>query len=115
MNTLRWTARTTLGLLLCSGLALCAAYFFSNLPWSAFVPILFVIVIVAIAVRYGVTVGILGSLISAAIFARLLYSPFHSLEVDDTTARAALAWMILGGTVIPYLLLPGLHSRGNKK
>ncbi len=115
VNTLKWTARTTLGLLLCSGLALCAAYCFSRLTWNAFVPLLFGVVIIAIAVRYGVTVGILGSLVSAAIFAHLLYSPYHSLEVDDRTARAALAWMILGGTVVPYLLLPGLHPRRNKK
>lgn len=115
MNTLKWTFRTTLGVLLCSGLAVCAAYFLSNLPWSAFVPVLFVFVIVAVAVHYGVTVGILGSIISAVIFAHLLYSPLHNLEVSDTTARAALAWMILGGTVIPYFLLPGVHSRDNKK
>jgi hypothetical protein len=49
------------------------------------------------------------------IFAHLLYAPLHSFAVDDKTARASLAWMVLGGIAIPYLLLPGMGSRRNKK
>lgn len=114
MNTVKWTLRTALGLLLCSALAFGAAYLFSNHPWNVFLPLLFVLVIVAIADRYGVTVGILGSIVSAAIFAHILFSPVHTFQVEDETARAALAWMILGGTAIPYLVLPGLHSQSKK-
>ncbi len=112
LDTLKWTARTTLGLLLCSVLACGAAYLFSNLSWNVFLPLLFVIVIVGIAAHFGVMVGILGSILSAGIFMHVLYSPLHSFRVEDGTARAALAWMILGGIAIPYLVLPGLRSRG---
>jgi len=115
VDTLKWTARTTTGLLLCAGAALGAAYLFSNQPASVFVPLLFVIVIVAIAARFGVAVGILGSIVSAIIFAHQLFSPLHSIAVNDDTARATLAWMVLGGIAIPYLVLPGLRSRSNKK
>lgn len=114
LETVKWTARTIWGLLLCSALAVGSGYAFSNHPSRVFLPFLFVIVIVAIAARYGVMVGILGSIVSAVIFAHLLYSPLHSIEVDDITARASLAWMILGGIAIPYLVLPGLRS-GTKK
>lgn len=114
LDTLRWTARTAWGLLLCSALAVGSAYLFSNHPSMVILPFLFVIVIVAIATRYGVMVGILGSVVSAGIFARLLYAPLHSFRVDDATARAALAWMILGGIAIPYLVLPGIRSRTKK-
>lgn len=113
IDTLKWTARTTVGVLLCTALAVGTALLFSNHPWSVFLPIVFVVVIVLIAMRYGVTVGILGSIISAVIFAHLLYEPLYSLQVNDTTERAALAWMILGGIAIPYLVLPG--TRSNKK
>ncbi len=118
LATLKWTVRTMVGLVICTGLAFAAADAFSNHPWGVFLPFLFVIVIVAAAARYGVTVGILGSIISAAIFAHLLYAPLHSFRVEDESARAALAWMILGGIAIPYLMFPGLRSRAkspNKK
>jgi len=114
LDTLKWTVRTAWGLSLCSALAVGSAYLFSNRPSSVILPFLFVVVIVAIAARYGVMVGILGSVISAGIFARLLYAPLHSFRVNDATARAALAWMILGGIAIPYLVLPGLRSRTKK-
>jgi K+-sensing histidine kinase KdpD len=113
-DTLKWTARTAWGLLLCSTLALVSAYIFSNHRAAVFVPFLFVLVIVAIAARYGVPVGILGSIISAMIFARLLFAPMHSLQVASATERASLAWMVLGGVAIPYLVIPGLRSRTKK-
>lgn len=114
LDTLKWTARTVWGLLLCSALAVGCSYLFSNHPASIFVPFVFVLVIVAVAARYGVMVGILGSVASAIIFARQLYSPLNSIHVSDSSARAALAWMVLGGIAIPYLLLPGWRSRSRK-
>ncbi len=113
-KTLKWTARTAWGLVLCAGMAVGSAYLFSNHPASVFLPLVFVVVIVAIAARYGVAVGILGSIVSALIFAHELFPP-AGLEVSDPRARAALAWMVLGGIAIPYLVLPGLRSHSNKK
>jgi K+-sensing histidine kinase KdpD len=115
LDTVKWTARTMWGFILCCGLALASAYTFSTHAAKLVLPFAFVLVIVAVAARYGVMVGILGSIGSALIFAHLLYAPMHSFQVDDTTARASLAWMVLGGIAIPYLLFPGLRSRGNHK
>ncbi len=114
LETLKWTARTTWGLVICATLAVASAYLFSKQSWIIFLPILFVAVLVAVAMRYGVMVGILGSVMCAAIFAHLLFSPLHSLRVADDTARASLAWMVLGGVAIPYLVLPGLRGRSKK-
>ncbi len=111
METLKWTARTTWGLIICATMAVGCSYLFSTQPWIFFLPVLFVVVIVAVAARYGVMVGILGSIVSAGIFAHLLFSPLHSLRVDNDTARASLAWMLLGGIAIPYLMLPGLRDK----
>ncbi|ABF39261.1 hypothetical protein Acid345_0256 [Candidatus Koribacter versatilis Ellin345] len=115
LETLKWTARTVWGLLICTTLAIGCSYLFSAQPWIIFLPIGFVVVIVAVAARYGVMVGILGSILTAAIFAHLLFTPLHSFRVEDDAARASLAWMLLGGIAIPYLLLPDLRSRNDKK
>ena len=114
LETVRYTARTMWGFILCCGLALASAYLVSDRA-KVFLPFAFVLVIVAIAARYGVMVGILGSIGSAIIFAHLLYSPLHSFQVDDATARTGLAWMVLCGIAIPYLVLPGVHHRSNDK
>ena len=114
LDTVRYTARTMWGFILCCGLALASSYLVSDRA-KVFLPFAFVLVIIAVAARYGVMVGILGSIASAIIFAHLLYSPLHSFHVDDVTARTGLAWMVLGGIAIPYLVLPGVHSRGNDK
>lgn len=114
LDTLKWTARTVWGLLICSVLAVGSAYLFSHHPARVFLPLLFVIVIVGVAARYGVMVGLLGSIVSAIIFARLLYLPYHSIHVEDLHARASLAWMVLAGIAIPYIVLPGLRSRTKK-
>ena len=111
---MRFTARTMWGFILCCGLALASVYLVSD-HVKVFLPFVFVLVLIAIAARYGVMVGILGSIASAIIFARLLYAPIHSFEVQDMTARTGLAWMVLGGIAIPYLVLPGVRSRSSKK
>ena len=54
----------------------------------------------------GIAVGIIGSLLSAAIFATTLFSPLGSLWISDLTARRNLAWMVLAGVVLSYLFAP---------
>jgi hypothetical protein len=44
--------------------------------------------------------------VAAAIFAALLFSPVHSMHVQDEDARATLAWMILLSVSVSYLLFP---------
>lgn len=68
------------------------------------VPVAFVIVVVLVALRFGALAGIGGSLVGAAIFARWLYAPLGSLQVQDAAARDHLGWMLLAGISLSYLL-----------
>jgi K+-sensing histidine kinase KdpD len=100
---------TAIGLAICTAAAITAARLFVNSEWRALVPWVFVIVLVSLAVIYGTAVGVLGSLISALIFAYWLYAPVGALQVGPG-ARNSLAWMIVGGVALSYLLAPGFHD-----
>jgi len=89
------------------------AQLFAGHHLKVFLPLWFVAALVALAVRYGLVVGIVGSLLSAAIFATTLFSPIGSLWISDHAARQNLAWMVLGGVVLSYLLAPS-DSRTRK-
>ncbi len=110
-SAVRLTARTVWGVTVCLLLAVAASYIFSAHPEKVFVPIGFVVVLVLASALYGPMAGILGSVISALVFARLLYSPVGSINIENHAARQSLSWMILGGVAIPYLLLPGMRGQ----
>jgi len=99
------------GVLIASGAAYGLARLFAGHHLKVFLPLWFVAVLVALAVRYGIMVGIAGSLLSAAIFATTLFSPVGSLWISDHAARQNLAWMVLGGVALSYLLAPGDSAR----
>jgi K+-sensing histidine kinase KdpD len=86
--------------------ALAVSLFFAQVSRTAALPLLFAIVQIAIAARFGVKVSVVGSISAAVIFATVLYSPTGSLAVDSATARANLAWMVLASVALSYLLLP---------
>jgi K+-sensing histidine kinase KdpD len=92
--------------LLVTGAAYLLARVFAGHDVKVFLPLWFVAVLVALAVRYGLAVGVIGSLLSAAIFATTLFSPVGSLWINDHAARQNLAWMVLGGVALSYLFAP---------
>lgn len=100
-----------MGVLVCAGSALGAVALFGRNPSSASIPIVFIAVVLLVALRFGTMVGILGSFAAAAVFAYFLFSPLHSLAVENRAARSNIAWMLLAGTVISFLLAPGLQER----
>ena len=69
-----------------------------------FLPAVFVVIVVAVALRYGALAGVVGSLVCAAVFARWLYPPLGSLRVQDSVARDHIGWMLLAGISLSYLL-----------
>jgi K+-sensing histidine kinase KdpD len=93
-------------LLLCAAAAWSVSQFGWQNPHRLALPFLFLGVVLALGVRYGRAVGILGSIISALIFAHALYQPVGSFFVADQAARSALAWAVLVGVTISFLLLP---------
>ena len=83
---------------------LCIVFHGHNTPPA--VPVAFLVIIVLVAVRCGATAGVLGSAISALIFACFLYQPVGNVSVQDPAARMNLAWLVLGGLACSYLLAP---------
>ncbi len=80
------------------------------------VPLAFVVLVVAAAVRFGALVGICGSLLGAAIFARYLFPPLGSLRVEDHVARANIGWMLLAGISLSYLFsAPDISNKRHPK
>jgi K+-sensing histidine kinase KdpD len=81
--------------------------------WRALVPFAFLAVVLGLGALYGRMVGMLGSIVSALVFARSLYPPLGSLAVQEPASRSTLAWMLLAGVALSFLLLP--PSRTAKK
>ena len=100
---------TATGLAICAAAASVASRLFAHSAWRSFVPLIFVLVVVGLAAIYGTAVGVLGSILSALIFAYWLYAPV-GLHVADAASRNSLAWMIVGGVALSYLLAPGFHN-----
>ena len=106
--------RAVVGVLLAAVTAYSLATFFAGHAGrhlQVLLPLWFSAVLVALAARYGILVGVVGSLLSAAIFAFTLFSPVGSLRISDQAARQNLAWMVLGGIVLSYLLAPSDSAR----
>lgn len=105
-------ARLANAALVASSLLLCAvaAWSVSQFGWPhahrLALPFLFLAVVLPLGMFYGRTVGILGSILSALVFAHALYEPRGSFFVADQAARSALAWALLLGVCTSFLLLP---------
>ena len=95
---------SAIGFFFCGFAAALLAILFWNSHYQIAAPILFTFVVVAVAIRFGRVVGILGTLFGAAIFALWLYPPFGSLRVSSQQARGSLNALLLGGLVLSYLL-----------
>ena len=93
-------------LLLCAT----AAWTVSQLGWGhaqrVWLPFVFLILVLLLGARYGRTVGMLGTIVAALIFAHSLYLPTGSLAIKDQSARQILAWTVLLGVSTSFLLLP---------
>lgn len=75
-------------------------------------PIAFLGIVTLVAMRCGVAAGVLGSAAAAVIFAMFLFAPLGSLQIENKSARADLAWLFLGALTLSYLLgsTPGGHQ-----
>jgi K+-sensing histidine kinase KdpD len=96
----------TIGVLLSASAALVSSLIFATRSWRVFVPLCFVVVLVVLAARYGVAVSVIGSALTAMIFAHFLFSPVGSFQVESDSAKMNLAWMVLASIAVSYLLFP---------
>lgn len=95
-----------LGIIASSMFSVVIAKVFVRTQWKLVVPFLFAVVLVMLASRFRAMISVTGSLIGAAIFAYLLYSPLYSIHVTSESERNSLAWMILLSVSLSYLLFP---------
>ena len=109
----RW-AKFLAGLAICAVAALAVSASDMLHPWRLVLPLAFVVVLVLLAVRYGLLVGVIGAPLAAFIFAYFLFPPIHSFQVDNAVAKSNLGWMVLAGIVVSYLLTPQNPSMRNK-
>ena len=104
---------TASGTIWATGLAVFFCLLFGESEYKAGVPIAFLVVLLMIARRYGSTAANFATLISAVIFAELLFAPLRSAVVDDIGERANLGWMVLGGLVISNFFARPKTSRNS--
>lgn len=77
---------------------------FKSSASRALIPLVCLVFIVAVAIRYGARSGIIGSILATIVFCFALFPPVGSVRVDDMTERANVVWMLLGGVSLSYLL-----------
>lgn len=107
-----YTLQSTFGVAVSALCAIVVALVFARTPWKLMAPLLFSGVLVLLASRFGAMVSVVGSIVAAIIFTWLLFSPLHSLHVENESERATLAWMILLSVSASYLLFPS-RTGGN--
>jgi K+-sensing histidine kinase KdpD len=95
-----------IGSLICTLAAIVACRLASGYSWRTMVPLIFSAVLLAIAFAFGTRAGILGSLLSAVVFAALLFAPVGSIHVTNEAARSNLGWMLLIGVSFSLLFAP---------
>jgi K+-sensing histidine kinase KdpD len=78
------------------------------------IPFITLGIVLALGLVFGRGVGIVGSVIVAMIFAYSMYEPVGSLRIANQAARSGVAWMLLAGVSLSYLLLPA-HGDGSKR
>src|SRR3954469_2872847 len=94
---------TAIGTLLCASVALTLALIFKQTRLELVLPLICMAVVLAVAARFGVATGVLGSLASAVLLAYFVYAPRHSLEIANSDARSNLSWLLLGGISLSFL------------
>ena len=93
---------TAIGAAMCGIAAAALSLLLANVPGKPLLPLLFIIVLVAAALRYGVLSAILGSMMATMIFAYFLFVPVGSFTVKKGDARNNLAWMVVVGIPAAY-------------
>lgn len=97
---------TAIGTLICASVALFLALVFNQSRMELVLPLVCLAMVVAMAARFGVATGVLGSLVSALLLAYFVYSPEHSLQIASPEARANISWLLLGGISLSFLFTP---------
>jgi K+-sensing histidine kinase KdpD len=104
-------ANALLGAGLCVVLALGLTFSFRHSSAKSILPIVFLVVVVAVTMRFGTFAGRLGTVCCTLIFATLLFPPLNSIAVHSSDERSSLIWMLIVGLVVAELLPPPRFSK----
>src|SRR5579871_1028222 len=104
-------SQPALGIVLAMALAFAAARLFAGSRVSSVLPLVFIGILFALGRRYGSGVAVLGSVLSALVFAHSLFNPVGQWHVQDAIARRNLLWMVMGTVALSYLFLPSSSRR----
>jgi K+-sensing histidine kinase KdpD len=106
---------TAIGTLLCASVSLILALVFRRSHFELTLPLIVLAIVIAVAARFGVATGVLGSVVSAFLLAYFVYAPHHSLRVASPDARANLSWLLLGGISLSFLFTPRRGMAGKQE
>jgi len=95
-----------IGGLMCALAAVCFSAAADGHAWKNLAPLIFTSVLLITAALFGARAGILGTVLSAMVFAGFLFGPVGSIHVADESARANLGWMLLIGIGFSFLFAP---------
>ena len=94
------------GFLICCSAAFLTCFAFGDHASKAFLPIVFLAVVILIALRFGSLAGIVGSCAATGIFAVLLFPPIGSMEIENVHQRSNLGWFLVAGISTSFLFAP---------
>lgn len=90
--------------LVCGIAAALLSWLFKSSASRALIPLVCLVFIVVVAIRFGARSGIIGSILATVVFCFALFPPLGAMRIDDVTERANVVWMLLGGISLSYLL-----------
>jgi Domain of unknown function (DUF4118) len=96
LHVMGWL-RSSLGVASCTAVAGCLIPVFAGNTHRAMVPLLFLLVILYVALRFGHVAGIIGTICAALVFEIFLFEPRLSLAIESQTARDHLISMVILG------------------
>ena len=98
--------RVPFGIIVAAAASFALARLFAGSELGTVLPLAFIVVLVGLSRRYGASVGVVGSLLCAVIFAHYLFEPTGTWRVEDLVARRNLLWMVVGTIALSYLFAP---------
>lgn len=96
--------RSSLGAASCTAAAGCLIPVFAGSDHRAIVPLLFLLVILYVALRFGHLAGIIGTVCAALVFEIFLFEPTLSLAINNPSARNHLISTVILGVCASELL-----------
>jgi len=85
---------------LCGTLAIAVSLLAQSKPGKSALPIWFLAAVMVIVLRFGSMAGVLGTIVSAIVFAVFLFDPLGRLAVHDAVQKNNLMWMVLVGLTL---------------